>query len=1047
MNDRVTLVSAEPTVFFVRDQNGLRQRVRVTVENTGDSCEAALMTRLGGDDEAFPLGHMASGRTAHDVYVRDVRTRGTAQFRIDIPGSVESVLEMPWNPVRHWEVHLVHGSHHDLGYTDLPSNVLRQHDSFLDRVVQYCEETADFPDESRFRYVIEQGWSALHYIDHRPPPEVDRLVRLMREGRIEVTALFGNETSELCGHEEQIRLTYPSFRIKRRFGIPIQSAELNDVPGLSWGLVSVLAGAGIRYFAPGLPDYFRWGYTVHPFWDELKVLERDMPGAFWWEGPDGSRVLFWYGRHAGLWAIDQAEEELGTTLGKLSARSYPYDVIRLGVIGGHRDNAPVDVRFSLIAREWNERWAYPRLIVSTNTMFFEQFERAYGSRLPVLRGELPNTDYTVGATSTARTTGVNRITHDVLASGEKFATCASVSSDYEYPADVLAEAYDSALLYDEHTWGMAHPVGPAQDGCWAQKAQYAFRAAALAHDVLSKSVNRIADQVNLEDAGYQIVVFNALARERTGLVNVPATPPAPCGRPMHWQSTEGQLLDSGQPRPPVLVSGTAIGRSLIDLPLELLESPFELVDLSTGRSVPYQILSVDDPMRPRSLAPYNFGLGAVTLHDGSRAVPNTVHRKSLVFVAEGVPGLGYKTFRIAPTSAWPIFETSLQVSDNWIENRFYVVRLDPQSGAVVSVWDKELEREWVDASAPHGFGLPVMRWAATGEEVAPKRSIIERGDGGPVAASLLVRGLAETPLPGFPQRTQEITLYDTIKRIDFGNRMLKDPTPLIELYFAFPYAVNQPDFRLETSNAVLAPLVDQLPGSNTDNYAVQHWVSTWDAEGAVTWSSLEAPVVAIGGLWPGYVSQAHHGATGPGYGHEFLSDPAELRDGHIYSLALASNFRTNFQPVQTGDVLFRYAMTSHAGDWRDGRSRDFGEDVSAPLYPVCIRGRQTGRLAVRASFCRLSAANVSLLTFKAAEDGDGVVVRVAETEGLHTQVDVELPYVRIGQAYRTNLVEEDQEILPYDAHTVRVELRPYQIATVRCRTGRRWPAVTFFARH
>jgi hypothetical protein len=29
-------------------------------------------------------------------------------------------------PSRRWEVHLVHGSHHDLGYTDLPSNVLRE---------------------------------------------------------------------------------------------------------------------------------------------------------------------------------------------------------------------------------------------------------------------------------------------------------------------------------------------------------------------------------------------------------------------------------------------------------------------------------------------------------------------------------------------------------------------------------------------------------------------------------------------------------------------------------------------------------------------------------------------------------------------------------------------------------------------------------------------------------------------------------------------------------------------------------------------------------
>jgi len=63
---------------------------------------------------------------------------------------------------RHWEVHLVHGSHHDLGYTDLPSNVLRAHDGHMDKVLEFCEQTADWPEDSQFRYAVEQAWSVLH---------------------------------------------------------------------------------------------------------------------------------------------------------------------------------------------------------------------------------------------------------------------------------------------------------------------------------------------------------------------------------------------------------------------------------------------------------------------------------------------------------------------------------------------------------------------------------------------------------------------------------------------------------------------------------------------------------------------------------------------------------------------------------------------------------------------------------------------------------------------------------------------------------------------
>lgn len=42
-------------------------------------------------------------------------------------------------------------SHHDLGYTDLLIDVLREHDGCMDDVLRFCEETDDRPEESRFR--------------------------------------------------------------------------------------------------------------------------------------------------------------------------------------------------------------------------------------------------------------------------------------------------------------------------------------------------------------------------------------------------------------------------------------------------------------------------------------------------------------------------------------------------------------------------------------------------------------------------------------------------------------------------------------------------------------------------------------------------------------------------------------------------------------------------------------------------------------------------------------------------------------------------------
>jgi alpha-mannosidase len=201
----------------------------------------------------------------------------------------------------------------------------------------------------------------------------------------------------------------------------------------------------------------------------------------------------------------------------------------------------------------------------------------------------------------------------------------------------------------------------------------------------------------------------------------------------------------------------------------------------------------------------------------------------------------------------------------------------------------------------------------------------------------------------------------------------------------------------------------------------------------------------VGGLWPGYVSQAHHAITPPGYGHEFLRDLAQLKRGRIYSLVMMSNFRTNFQPVQVADLLFRYSITTHRGDRLQALARDFGWAAATPLVPVTVKGPQQGALSPWASFCRVDRPNVLLVTLKAAEDGDGLILRLRETEGQDTVVIVSLPFLDVCQAFRTNLVEENEASLSYDRHSFRMHLPANGLVTVRCRSSRRWPATGLVA--
>ena len=984
--------TVDPTVFFVQTAQGLRHAVDLTIRNAADAVDGIVAVSFGSQEEHIDIGKIASGERTYRVYLPDIREPVPIELRLQIDGKVQDRYATTWMPQTHWHVYMIPIAHHDFGYTDSIENVLHLYDTFYDDTLRFCEETEDWPEESQFRYTAEQFWSMQHFIENRPKRVVDKLVKYIREGRIEVPALFGNEITTLCSHEELIRLMYPSFRARREYGIPIRTASITDIPGLSWGLPTVLAGAGVRYFFAGLPDYFEWGRNdIHTFWDESAILRQGRPDAFRWEGPDGETVLVYYQGGYGTWTSSSSYqdmvEELPRRLRVAEEGGCPFDVARYAYNGS--DNRPPDVGLSHIAREWNSRWAYPKIVVGTNSMFFEHLERQC-SDARVFRGELPDTDYVVGATSTAKQTAINRITHDRLRSAEEFATVASAVSDCPYPAETIRRAYDNLLLYDEHTWGVGQSVGvggQVHDWCWSDKSHCAYRAAGLTESTLDSSLDRIAELISLKEEGRHIVVFNSLSFQRTDVVRVPRF---------------------------------------------AVEEPFDLVDEETGWKIAYQIVELDSPQAPVPYAPQRYARGQF----------NPAELVDLVFVAEDVPSLGYKTYHLAPKGgAAPSSNasgretdhgtSSTAVGETGLENRFFRVTLNPQTGAIQSIYDKELRREIADEEAPHRLNQFIARRVQTGKEESPKRGKIRKTQGGPIYGSLVISGAGA----GCPQLTCEIILYDHIRRIDLANRVLKDSTAVLEIYFAFPFLMEKPSFRFEGSNSVIEPLSDQFPGSNTNYYAVQHWADVGDKEMGITLSAIESHLLEFGGLWPCFVSQACHGVAPPDFGRAFVKAD-EVTKGYIYSYVMDTNFRTNFQPVQQDDMLFRYSITTHKGDWKEGRARDFGWAIANPLIPVCVNGNRKGvgpkgSLPRSASFCQVDQSNVLLLALKQAEDGNGMILRLIETEGRPVEATVTMPFFAIAEAHQTSLVEENQERLTCSKNTMKIRVKPLGITTIR----------------
>ena len=82
------------------------------------------------------------------------------------------------------------------------------------------------------------------------------------------------------------------------------------------------------------------------------------------------------------------------------------------------------------------------------------------------------------------------------------------------------------------------------------------------------------------------------------------------------------------------------------------------------------------------------------------------------------------------------------------------------------------------------------------------------------------------------------------------------------------------------------------------------------------------------------------------------------------------------------------------------------------------------------SLVSASAPNIIIETIKQAEDGNGIIVRLYESQRKRGQVQVKFG-VAVDSAWTTNLLEENESALSVDQDSIILNLKPYQIATLR----------------
>ena len=838
-------------------------------------------------------------------------------------------------PARKVLVYVLPHSHHDLGYTDLQAAVEEKQMQNITLAMELAKKTASYPEGSRFVWNLEVLWGCDFFMQRRSAAEKKALIEAIRSGQISPQGSYANELTGLCRPEELLRLFKYGTQLGKECGIKIDSAMMSDVPGYSWGTVTAMSQAGIRYFS-GAPNFFDRIGTFMETW-------QDRP--FWWIAPSGrEKILMWvpWTGYALSHITKKLDEEwVGKYQDRLDEVIYPYDISYIRW-SGHGDNAAPDPEISDFIRDWNTKYEWPRFSIASTGTAFSAFEKKFGHQLPSYRGDL--TPYWEdGAGSSALETAMSRNAADRLTQA---AILASMLSPTTYVESSYATAWRDVLMYSEHTWGawcsVSDSENPFTKKQWDYKRDFAVKAE-------SRSEALIAASLSASNAANQgsIDVYNTSS----------------------WNRTEVVYLSS---------EFSATGDSVVS---------------ADGKSVPSQRLS-----------------------SGERAI-----------LVSNVPALASTRYRISSGSAHHPGH-AVTIKNGVLANKLLSVRIDAETGDIVELY-REGSRENL-VNRDHGavnqyLFLSAIDFAHLGHSGKP---VITVEEDGPLVASLRI----ESSAPGCKQLTRRVRLCAESDFLEISNIVDKERAPLNphpgqgdqgadfaqhgskeSVQFAFPFSVPDGKMLMDIPLGAMEPEIDQLPGSCKNWLPVGRWIDVSNERFGVTWATLDAPLVEIGGITATMLGSQR--------------DPAVWRQ-HIeptqtfYSWVMNNHWGTNYLAYQSGPVTFRYALRPH-GSGDIAEASRFATGLSQPL----LLAPSAQHESISTSMLKIEPASVLLTELKPSDDGKAWIVRLFAASD--DAASARLTWTKdVGQTFLSNLAEDplrpltgDIPVAGWDLVTLRVE--------------------------
>ncbi|HEX9614996.1 MAG TPA: glycoside hydrolase family 38 C-terminal domain-containing protein, partial [Bacteroidota bacterium] len=751
------------------------------------------------------------------------------------------------------------------------------------------------------------------------PKTFERIRNRIADGRWEVVGgMWVEPDCNLpAGESWMHHLLYSKRYFKKHAGVDVKIGWNPDSFGYNWNMPQFYLNAGMEAFI-----------TQKIGWNDRNVFPHRV---FWWEGPDGSRLLSYF-------PFDYVDEvtspfRLVDWMRQFEANTGYKKMLALFGVGDH-GGGPTNEMLDRIDRLRNLD-IFPKVEYGTAANYLAWLRSQDQSRVPVWKDELYLEYHRGTYTTQAAMKQFNRREEALLTNAEKVSALATLSGR-GYRKDRLEDAWRIVLF------NQFHDILPGSSirEVYLDATESHRKAEQIGVHELQSALEHIAGQINTSSIkqGTPLMVFNPLGWVRTDIVR-------------------------------------------FDLPFAD-SSAYSVTD-DRGNDVPSQIVKMGTDER------------------------------RIIFRADDVPSLGYKTYALVKKPAKAV-RSSLAVNEGLLENEVFRVTVDPKTGWIAGVTDKRSGKAVLAGPANR---LQILEdkpsaWDAwniglTGVEFPSRFTDLELTQQGPVMVAVRARRdyrkpgtEASYPTKDFPTSffSQEIRLYGGMNRIEFKTDVdwWEEKTML---KVAFPLAVS------DTSATYEIPYGSIRRTTQNRN----SWDSARFEVSAQRWADL---------------SQNDYGVSllnRSKYGYDIK--------GSLMRLSLLRSPKWPDPTADRGKHSIEYALYPHEGRWENAGTVREGYAFNIPLIPVPT-GIHKGTLSLSHSFVQVSQPNIVLALIKEAEDSKDWIVQWYESEGRETEVSLTFPR-EVKEASVSDFLEQRGASLSHTGKMIKHRTKAHSVVTVR----------------